>query len=256
MTVGRRGQTARAAALGASVLAAAAGLSSDALARRPHTKHHPDWAKHPSTKYAAMTATECKTELGQRGIAFTSVASAPGVLAPVRLTKDVGGVLFRTEAAPHVRAASPYDVFDCRLVLALSDFAKILKTHEVDEVLMFSAYRPPEKSWPSGKLATRHPGGLAMDAMRFGKKLTDGATEKKWLDVEKDFHGKIGDVPCGIDATPPRGATTESKELRSIVCEAVDQHVFTSVLTPDYDRPHHNHVHLEVTPDVSWYLVR
>jgi len=54
----------------------------------------------------------------------------------------------------------------------------------------------------------------------------------------------------------PLPATPEARELRSIVCEAADQHLFTSILTPGYDRAHKNHFHLEVTPGVRWSLVR
>ena len=45
----------------------------------------------------------------------------PGVLAPVRLPEDVGGVVYRTAIAKHLRGTNPYDVFDCRLALALPE---------------------------------------------------------------------------------------------------------------------------------------
>lgn len=257
------------AALACGVALAAGLVAGDASARgrgkpagaraKPaggHVRYHPDWEKHPATRYAAMSASACTAELGSRGIAFTRVDEAPGVLAPVRLPKDVGGVVYRTEAPAHLRGSNPFDVFDCRLVLALSDFSRILGAHDIDEVVMFSAWRPGGSKWPEGKLGTRHPGGLAMDAARFGKKLAQGATERVWLDVARDFHGSIGAPSCGPDAAPPRPATPEAKELRSIACEAADQHVFTSILTPNYNRAHFNHLHLEVTPDVRWYLVR
>ncbi len=77
-----------------------------------------------------------------------------------------------------------------------------------------------------------------------------------WLDVEHDFHGTLGAPPCGPGAAAPSPATPEARELRSIACEAVDQHMFTTILTPSYDRAHRNHFHLEVTPGVRWYLVR
>jgi two-component system CheB/CheR fusion protein len=46
------------------------------------------------------------------------------------------------------------------------------------------------------------------------------------------------------------------KELREIVCAAVDQQLFNVVLTPDFNRAHRNHFHLEVMPGVQWMLVR
>lgn len=231
--------------------------SAGADKKKGSARFHPDWAKHPSTRYGAMTADQCTAELGKRSVSFTRVKEAPGVLAPVRLPKDVGGVTYRTQIASHLRNKNPFDVFDCRLVLALSDFSKILAAHDIDEVLMFSAWRPPsKKTWPEGKLGTRHPGGLAIDAFRFGKKLAPGQTERTWIDVEKDFSGHIGAPPCGADAPKPAPDTASAKELRSLVCEAADQHIFTSILTPNFDRAHKNHFHLEVTPDVKWYLVR
>ncbi|MFS8071539.1 MAG: hypothetical protein ACMG6S_34650, partial [Byssovorax sp.] len=93
---------------GALVLAALFGFASDAVALAPrgqgHTRFHPDWEKHPSTRYAALGAADCLAELGRRKITFTPVQSAPGVLAPVRLPDDVGGVVYRTAIARHLRA--------------------------------------------------------------------------------------------------------------------------------------------------------
>lgn len=203
-----------------------------------------------------MTAAACFAELDHRAIAYTRVAEAPGVLAPVRLPKDVGGVVYRTDAPELERSKSPYEIFDCRLVLALSDFSKVLVAHDIDEVRMFSAWRPPPKgAHKNNKPDKRHPGALAIDVKRLGKKAAANK-DKPWLDVEGEYGGRIGAVSCGPDATPPAPATSDAKELRGIVCEAADKHLFTSILTPNYDRPHHNHVHLEVTPDVGWFLVR
>jgi hypothetical protein len=233
-----------------------AGGGAEAQRGRGRARFHPDWEKHPSTRYAAMDAATCTAELGRRGIAFTPVSEAPGVRIPVRLPKDVGGVVYRTDAPQHMRETGPYDVFDCRLVLALSDFSRVLLAHDIEEVRIFSAWRPmPSKRLRSDGEGQRHAGGLAVDVARFGKRLAAGETERTWLEVEKDFHGRIGAPPCGASAAPPSPATADAREIRSIACEAADQHFFTSILTPNYNRAHRNHFHLEVTPDVRWYLV-
>ncbi|KYF73925.1 extensin family protein [Sorangium cellulosum] len=235
---------------------------------KPKVKFHQDWARHPSARYAALSAEQCREAIARRKIAFEPVRRAPGVLAPVRLTQGVGGVLYRTAVPAHRRADNPNDVFDCRLALALSDFSRILRVHDVTEVLMYSAWRPPSAMWPEGKLATRHPGGLAIDAYRFIKRRVGDALAEEWLDVERDFIGRRGAPVCGEGAGKPasRGPAVKgtrglppdaaARELRSIVCEAADQHIFTSILTPNYDRAHKNHLHLEVTPGVQWQLVR
>jgi hypothetical protein len=241
--------------LGFALLAAATFAGGDAGARPGRARFHPDWAKHPSTRYAALDAAACTAELVRRGIAFTPVAEAPGVRIPVRLPKDVGGVTYRTDAPQHIRDTGPYDVFDCRLVLSLSDFSRVLRAHDIDEVRMFSAWRPVSAKYRGDGDGTRHAGGLAIDVARFGKRLAAGEKERTWLDVERDFHGRIGAPVCGASAAPPWPATPAAREIRSIACEAADQHFFTSILTPNYNRAHRNHYHLEITPDVRWYLV-
>jgi hypothetical protein len=203
----------------------------------------------PAFRYAQLDRAECEAELARRAIPFTRVEEARGVLAPVRLAGPVGGVTYHTGLPAEQRATSPNEVFDCRLVLALDDFGAILAQHGVVEVIHMSGWRPPRaRSWPAGKLGTRHDGALALDAGTFIRK--DGTR----LDVEKQFHGRIGAKTCG-PGTGPSPATPEALELRSIACEAADAHLFQVELTPDYNWPHRNHFHLEVTPNVKWFLV-
>lgn len=201
----------------------------------------------PAHRYASLSQVDCEAELVRRGIGFGR-EPARGVLAPVRLTGPLQGVLFRTDLADAARATSPWELADCRLVLALDDFAAILKQHDIVEVRHYSMYRPPPKSWPVDRRGTRHDGGLALDAARFIGK--DGSV----LDVDKHFGGAIGARTCGAGAAP-RPATPEAVKLRAILCEAVDRRLFNVVLTPNYNRPHKNHFHLEVTEGVAWFLV-
>jgi hypothetical protein len=200
-------------------------------------------------RYAQLDRETCEAELTRRSIAFTRVDEARGVLAPVRLAGPVGGVTYHTGLPPKQRATSPNEIFDCRLILALDDFGAILRAHDVVEVIHMSGWRPPPaKGWPAGKLGTRHDGALALDAGWFIKR--DGTR----LDVEKDFHGRIGAKTCG-PGTGPSPATSEAIELRAIACEAAEARLFQVELTPDYNWPHRNHFHLEVTPKVKWFLV-
>jgi hypothetical protein len=201
----------------------------------------------PAYRYAHLSQDECEAELTARKITFTREA-AKGVRAPVRVSGTIHGVTFHTDLDEAKRATSAWELADCRLVLALDDFAAILAAHDVVEVRHYSMYRPPGKSWPDDKIASRHAGALAIDAARFIK--SDG----KFLDVLKHFHGSIGARTCG-DGAGPHPATPEAKELREILCDAVSQHLFNVVLTPNYNRPHRNHFHLEVTEGVTWFLV-
>lgn len=254
-------------ALSVLVITLATALAAPSVAgpKGKQATFEPNWKSAPSAKYGRLSAAACRSELIKRNITFTKVTDAPGVLAPVRIPEGVGGVVFHTLVLAKDRP-TPWEVFDCRLVLALHDFSAILVAHAIDDVVIFSAWRPPPPKWPEGKLARRHPGALAVDVMRLrwnkpvakseGGGSTEAETEAVWIDVRKDFHGRIGDKTCGPKARPPRRKTPESKTLRAVVCEAAKQRLFTSILTPNHDRHHHDHLHLEVTPHVKWRMVR
>jgi hypothetical protein len=198
-------------------------------------------------KYGQLSQEECEAELTTRNIGFTR-ETARGVRAPVRMTGRLHGIAFNTDEKPDRRDISNWMIADCRLVLAMDDFAAILQAHDIVEVRHYSMWRPPPDSWPEDKEGTRHSGALALDAGYFKK--SDG----KIIDVLKDFHGRIGAKTCGDDAGP-KPPTPDSLELRTILCDTAAAHVFNVILTPNYNRPHRNHFHLEVTSGVKWFLL-
>jgi len=208
----------------------------------------PNVTQTPAARYGNLDRTACEAELTARHIPFSSVATARGVLAPVRLSGPLHGVAYHSTLPVRQRASSPYEILDCRLVLALDDFSAILAKHDVVEVVHYSVYRPPSTSFPAAQIGRQHDGALAIDAGWFKRK--DGSV----LQVERDFHGRIGAGTCG-PGTGPLPVTAEASALRSIVCEAADAHLFNVELTPDYNWQHRNHFHLEVTPAVRWFLV-
>ena len=104
--------------------------------------------------------------------------------------------------------------------------------------------QPRKKLWsPPG---TRHPAGLAIDVGFLVKR--DGTR----LSVAQHFHGRIGGPTCGANVAVAK--SPQARELRSIVCEARDLGLFTYVLTPNYDRAHADHFHMEIRPNVRWFL--
>jgi len=288
------------------VVGDAAGKGRKPKRRKSIVTFSADYAAAPSYRYANLDAPTCLAELDKRTVSYERVAEARGVLAPVRIPTGVGGVVYRT-ALPRAKGrVSPWEVFDCRLVLALDDFSQILTAHRIDEVIIFSAWRPPRKGWPKDKLARRHPGALAIDMFKFRQRVdapkppaanptnatptpgpkgedepaegqpatkakappaeppTGSATKAapakppryRWLEVEDHFEGTIGQVTCAAKAGASPPNTPEGIELRALVCEAAAARIFTSMLTPNYDKPHYNHFHFEVTPGVKWRLVR
>lgn len=194
--------------------------------------------------YGGLGRARCEAELHRRGISFEPLDDVHGVVAPLRLTGPLSGVTFRSNLPPNRARTSPYDIYDCRLVLALDDFARVLVKYDIVEVVHFSVYRPARgKRAQSDAPGRAHPGALAIDAARF--KTADGRT----LSVLKDFRGgRRGSKPCP--------APSSASDLRKIACEAHEAGLFNVLLTPHYDRAHKDHLHLEVRGGVPWTLVR
>jgi hypothetical protein len=235
----------------------------------------------PAQKYARMSHDEALAALRARGAIFDEVpaASAPGVLAPVRLTSRLGGVFFHDQERESARVRSPFEILDARLGLVLADFADLLQKHGVDEVVHMSMYRPgvhgrtaSKKALPGvrpaavaqrggpvarsrgdnadlpseGQTTSRHPAGLAIDV---------GALVKKGgerLVVARHFGGRIGAQTCGDKVPTP--TADEARELRAIVCEAAAARLFTFMLTPNYNAAHRDHLHLEIKAGAPWVL--
>jgi hypothetical protein len=76
------------------------------------------------------------------------------------------------------------------------------------------------------------------------------------LSVLKDFHGRLGSTQCTSVAPPPAPDDRGARELHALVCEAAQARIFNSILTPNYNPEHRNHFHLELTPDVDWFMLR
>jgi len=204
----------------------------------------------PAEVYAALTPDACLAELTRRHVPYAREEAKRGVKIPVRLTGKVAGVLYRTDFPDNERASVPWEIFDCRLVLSLDDFGETLRAHSVAEVRMFSAWRPPAKSWPMSEWGRRHQGALAIDVRELRKDTGEA------LNVLDHFHGKLGLTPCTAGSTATTTDSPEDRELHEIVCAASEAHLFNSILTPNYNPAHKNHFHLELTPDVDWFMLR
>lgn len=198
-------------------------------------------------KYGQLTQAECEAEVKVRNIPFTPEPTH-GVMAGGRLTGPIKGVTFRTRLSDEKRTTTPWEIADCRLTLALDDFADVLVAHDIVEVRHYSMHRIAPKSWPANKVGSQHFGGMAIDAAIF---ITSDGTK---IDVNDDWFGRIGAKTCGPDARP-RTKTEKSVLLREILCETAAKRIFNVILTPNHNRAHRNHFHLDVTPGANWFIL-
>jgi hypothetical protein len=201
----------------------------------------------PALRYARLDRTACEAELKRRNVPFARAEATRDVRAPVRLTGPLHGVTIHSELPEKKRAKASFEIFDCRLVVALDDFTELVAQKGVVEILHLSAYRSRKQNGCTSKYAGKqHCGALAVDIGTFVKK--DGSK----LVIDRDFDGKIGRATCTAESKP---TTPEADELLGYVCESARRALFNVVLTPNFNVQHKNHFHLEVTPDVGWMLI-
>ncbi|MCS6898635.1 MAG: extensin family protein [Myxococcales bacterium] len=195
-----------------------------------------------ATAYVRMNGDACEAELRHRGIPHTSAAPAHGVDRPIRLTGPLHGVEIHEPGSPASWHRSVNEILDCRLALALDDFAALLAERDIVEVIHVSFYRKNARIAGRGT-PSQHASGRALDLSVLVKR--DGSR----LDILQDWHGAIGDKVCGPDAAPPRQDTSGARELRNLVCEAASRGIFHLILTPNFNQAHSNHLHLDLTPN-------
>lgn len=204
-------------------------------------------AEHPAlaTEIAALSDRACYRALTRARVSFDRVRSlVAGVMTPVVVRGPLRGVVFRENRHRVVE-----ELMDCRLAVALTRYASLLRAQGVREVHHISLYRAATpREIARQPVQTRHPGGMAIDVSSY---IFDSGQE---LVVERDYHGRRRRPPCGPTARVP--TQPQARALRTLGCEAARRGYFHVILGPNYNYEHRNHYHLEVARHVAWQFVR
>ncbi|HEY8378335.1 MAG TPA: hypothetical protein VIK91_17685 [Nannocystis sp.] len=221
--------------------------------RPPEAPRPAPWPRAPSpapavgpspdaTALMAMGAAACHDYLREHEVEFVALsrAEAPEVDIPVRLRGPIAGVVFTIPWSSDLER-DPHAIWDCQLVAAFVPIAEWLAARGVTEVQYFSALR--RGKIVQQKPRSRHNVGLALDlyALRRGGDP---------LKVEDHYpRRRLRQCPApgasGPGAPPPPGAPAGDLFL-GLVCFAVERGLVHTLLTPDYDRAHANHLHLDL----------
>lgn len=210
-----------------------------------------------------LSDEECLALLAAAGIETAPPDfETPLVRTPLLLTGPIEGVTIRPRWP---RPESVNAVMDCRLVLALVAVAREVFRAGYSEILFYSTYRPlkpPPRKCPAGRQGaacrkarlrheramarpSQHQRALAIDIRFFVR--PDGST----IDVLEHYERNDGKPPC--DDEPE---TDEGRFLKELACALHRQRVFNVILTPNFDKAHHNHFHFDITPKAKWYVIR
>ncbi|MFK7987881.1 MAG: extensin family protein [Sandaracinaceae bacterium] len=190
---------------------------------------------------ANLDAEACHALLRTRSVPFQGLEpdAAQGVGIPIRLTGTVDGI-----AVSHRGGSELHEIVDCRLAVAILEWAPLLREAGITALRHYSIYRPDARVAQSGRVSG-HAHGMAIDLGRIER---DGELLTVLDGWEAREHGVN---PC----EGPFEESEASARLRAVVCQAVERDLFQVVLTPHHDRAHQNHVHLEVRPGVDWSYV-
>ncbi len=201
----------------------------------------------PGHTYGNLEDVACIVALENRHIAYERVhGHARGVQTPVRLMGPLQGVRFQHADTPDWLASARREILDCRLVLALDDFASVVSARGFTTVLHYGVYRG-DLPLPKHGRPLHHTAALAIDVAAFVK---DDGTR---VEVRRDWRGHVGDPTCaGANAA---GAREDTLALRGILCEVAREKLFHQVLTPNHNEQHKDHFHLEVMRDTDWSMV-
>ncbi len=211
------------------------------IARRVPTFHNfraeirgARWQVDPEAIWQIRRRRDCIRHLRELGVRFRVPEEEfeTPIPAPVQVVGRVGGVRYVS-----VHRDRPF-VIACEMAARLPALSAILARRGVDRVHIMSSYRDhPRPSFHTMGL------GVDMSAFRRGGTL---------IRVRDHFQLTIDQRTC----EGPDPATPEASFLRALACEIADSHVFSSVLTPNYNEGHDDHFHLDARPDDPRFFVR
>lgn len=193
---------------------------------------HEVWAEDGAATFPMRPRPACLEELRAANVAVTPADPSPIVPLAVTLrTGEIDGVRFQDgHGAPLTYA--------CDMMTRIVRLAAVAKELGITRVIVASGYRDhPRVSF--------HTLGLAMDVSRFV--LSDGSD----LRVLRDYERTPDRPTCDGSPTNPK-----AQLLQKIACTLHERRVFSSVLTPNYNVGHHDHMHVDWRPGDARFYVR
>jgi predicted esterase len=191
------------------------------------------WVMDPKAIWSIRPEQECLESLSKQGISFrrhTAAVRMP-IATPVQIKDPIDGVKFQHGHAGPL-------VVSCELASRLPILAKVLKKNGVFKVTVASAFRDkPQTSF--------HTMGLALDVSQVFK---GDEVISVWGNYEK--------TPDFRTCEAPPAKKENAQLLRNIACDLAETHVFSSVLTPNYNEGHRDHYHIDIRPDDGRFFIR
>ncbi|AKF07082.1 extensin family protein [Sandaracinus amylolyticus] len=194
-----------------------------------------EWRVERGAVWQVRAQDECYAALPTAGVPARPVpAQRTPMPSPVVITGPIGGVHFRM-----IRPEDEPLVISCELASRLPAVAEIVRAHGVRAIDVLSAHRSsPQQSF--------HRMGLGLDLFAFEQE--GGAL----LSVYDHFL----ETPAHRTCDAPLPEEPRARALLEISCALAESRLFSSVLTPNYNEGHRNHIHVDARPDDPRIFVR
>jgi hypothetical protein len=185
-----------------------------------------------------LSGKQCYRILRKHNVRFSKLPRTRGVRYPVKITSRLSGVRFR-----HTAKNQYYSIMDCRLAVALLAWTRTLKSYGIYEVVHMRTYSPGARIRNTGKRSS-HARALSIDVARLK------STKYGTLDVKHDWYDRRrGMAPCQYHSR-------SSGVIRSLVCETAKNKLFAIILTPHFNRDHHDHLHVEIKANRNYVVLK
>jgi hypothetical protein len=185
--------------------------------------------------HVTLPAT-CRERLERLGISYSSGPTQPGVTDPVTIGLPLNGISYFAAGALSPQTSL---FMDCSLALALHEMAEMLELHGITAVEHFGVYGYRCIVGTDPCVLSQHAHATAIDLHEF----RTGAGET--YNVETDWMiDPDPEATCSTSTLGPKDTL-----LHQLVCGWDATNLFHVILTPNYNADHHNHFHVDLTPD-------
>lgn len=175
----------------------------------------------------------CLARLRRAGVRFRMLDRVKGVRTPVEvLSKKIGGVRYRRTWNNKRRF-----ILDCHMVEVLAVLGRRIRRAGIATIYFSSSWR--YSLIRGSRRLSKHAFGRALDVT-----AVDGAFG--YATVVR--HYEQGVWGCGS-----RNRSAKAKAWRAFFCALRHRQAFATIFTPDTDRAHRDHLHIEgPNPALSW----
>ena len=178
-----------------------------------------------------MTEAQCFEFLDKNNIEYKRTAATGAVKYPVQVLSPIAGIHYE-----HVARSKKYSVMDCRLVVAMVGIGPVLNEFGITDIYHMRAHSHGARVGGKGQTSGHHY-ALALDISRLV--TADG----KEMEIIKDWSDRRKNVDPCLEGDDDSDKQTS---LRNIICKISEQNIFHWILTPHYNKAHHDHLHIEI----------